>query len=186
MNPGIECFRATRQSIILVVAVAGCASNPAPSGWLPGATDVPIEPYGAWVELGIGSAEPERTVSGELLAVHQDSLFVFVYGNLEAYSITEIRQARVAWYESGASMLMIWTVAGSLASVSHGAFGMITLPLWILGGSLASASQSKSPFVDYDPGKSRPESLRPYARFPQGIPPDIDRSRLRGKRWSSD
>ena len=186
MNPGIEYFRATRQSIILVVAVAGCASNPAPSGWLPGAGDVPIEPYGAWVEVGLGSAERERTVSGELLAVHPDSLFVFVAGNLEAYSITEIRQARVAWYESGASMLMIWTAAGSLASLSHGAFGVITLPLWILGGSLASASQSRSPFVDYDPAKSRLESLSPYARFPQGIPPDIDRSHLRGKRRTSD
>lgn len=186
MNPGIEYFRATRQSVMLVVAVAGCASNPAPSGWLPGAGDVPVEPYGAWIELELGSAEPERTVSGELLAVHPDSLFVFAFGKLEANSITEIRQARVAWYESGSSMLMIWTVAGSLASVSHGAYGVITLPLWILGGSLASASQSKSPFVDYDPGKSRPESLRPYARFPQGIPPDIDRSQLRGKRLPSD
>jgi len=171
--------------VITAAVVAGaCTSNPAPDGWLPDAKNVPANPFGAWIELDIGDSEQERQVSGEFLAVQSDSLFVLNADRYHAYSISEISHARVAWYDSGYSTLALWTGGGSLLSLSHGAFGVISLPLWILVGSLATATQSNSPFAEYVPGESGPESLRMYARFPHGIPPDVDRTLLRGRRPS--
>ncbi len=185
MNHDIEFCLSLLASVLLAVTSAGCASNPAPDGWLPAASEVSTEPYGAWIVLQIVSADSGRTVSGELIAAHSDSVFILSSGNLEAHSAGEIVDARVAWYESGSSSLVLWTVAGSLASMSHGAYGIISLPLWIIFGTIATSSQAGSPLVDYQPAMSLPRTLSPYSRFPQGLPPNLNRSQLRGKTQAS-
>jgi hypothetical protein len=185
MNRRVELRRSALAAILLAITAAGCASNPAPAGWLPAAGEVVTEPYGAWVVLQVASSDSSRAVAGELIAAHSDSVFVLSFDGLEAHSVDEIVDARVAWYDSGASSLVLWTVAGSLGSLSHGAFGIISLPLWIIIGTVATSLQASSPLVDYQPAMSLPRTISPYARFPQGLPPTVDRSQLSGKTQAS-
>ncbi len=182
LRPDRACRRCLAQcAALLAVLAAACASNPAPEGWLPPAKFVPADPYGAWVEIEFDSGDLRQSMAGELLAIQSDSVFVHTYGDVHAAPAHGIRSLRVAWYESSAGALMAWTVVGAASSLSHGGFGVLTLPLWILTGSLATAAQSRSPIVEWDPARVRLTALARYARFPQGFPPDLDRSGLRGK-----
>ncbi len=185
MNRRGELRPSVLASVLLAVTAAGCASNPAPNGWLPSASEVATEPYGAWIVLQVAASDSSRTAAGELIAVHSDSLFVLSFDGLEAHSVDEIVDARVAWYDSSSSSLVLWTIFGSMSSLSHGAYGIISLPLWIIFGTVATSSQANSPLVDYQPAMSLSRTLSPYARFPQGLPPTLDRSELRGKTQAS-
>ena len=59
------------------------------------------------------------------------------------------------------------------------AYASFTVPIWILIGSISTASATRQPEINY-PG-SNWESLTLYARFPQGIPPGLERSVLESK-----
>ena len=175
-------WRVTARALPLALFVAACTSNPAPSGWLPRAQEVPTDPYGAWIELEVAGDPGPQVIAGELLAVGPDSLFVLLGTGAAGVPLTRVASARVAWFESGHGALTLWTVIGALSTGSHGYLLGITLPVWVLGGTLATASQSKKPIVEYDPARSDPRSLSPYARFPQGLPAGLDLGLLTSRR----
>jgi hypothetical protein len=72
-----------------------------------------------------------------------------------------------------------WTVVGILSSASHGYYGLISAPIWLLCGLLNTAAESKSGFLLF-PGSSWREMAK-FARFPQGIPKDLDLQTLKPK-----
>jgi len=155
---------------------AACANNPAPGGWLPEHREVAQDPYGAWVQI----RRSDRTeLGGEFIALHGDTLFVLTEsGRLTALHSREFDQARLAYFNSSAGLLGLWTGIGALSTISHGGFLIITLPMWIIGGSVASGSESRAPLEGVRRWSEWSE-LRMYARFPQGIPESLDRRVLR-------
>ena len=68
---------------------------------------------------------------------------------------------------------------GSLLTISNGLLLVFTFPLWLIGGTVASVSRSYDPVFTY-PGTPLTE-FAPYARYPQGLPPDLDRGTIRMK-----
>jgi hypothetical protein len=48
--------------------------------------------------------------------------------------------------------------------------------MWIIGGSIAATSRSFDPVVDY-PSKPLID-FAPFARYPQGLPPGLDRGAI--------
>ena len=160
---------------VCALAVA-CANNPAPSGWLPSAQEAPEEPYGAWVQL----RKIDRTeLGGEFIAIHGDTLFVLSErSGLVALHRGQMDQARLAYYSSNWGLMAGWTTLGSLATISNGAFAVITLPMWLIGGTLATSLESRAPLEGVRRWTQWYE-LRKYARFPQGIPDGLDRRLLR-------
>jgi hypothetical protein len=169
-----------RSHVPLAAAVcalgAACANNPAPGGWLPKAQEVPEDPYGAWVQL----RKIDRTeLGGEFIAIHGDTLFVLsASSGLVAVHRGQMDQARLAYYSSNWGVMAVWTTFGSLATISNGAFLVITLPLWLIAGPIATGAESRAPLEGVRHWDQWRE-LRMYARFPQGIPDGLDRRVLR-------
>lgn len=156
--------------------VAACAGNPAPSGWLPGPEDAPQDPYGAWIVV---RENDTRETSGELIAVHEDSIFVLTQsGRLAGFAHGEIERARIAYYDAQWGGLVAWTLVGSLATISNGYFALITFPLWLLVGSISAADESRAPLESVSQ-ESEWVEMRTFARFPQGMPQGLDRGVLR-------
>jgi len=58
---------------------------------------------------------------------------------------------------------------GALSTLSNGYLLVFTAPLWMIGGTIAAHSQYHAPIVK-TPNEEW-ERVRPYARFPQGLPP---------------
>lgn len=175
-------YRWCRALILLATSLGtGCASNPAPDGWLPSARDVPADPYGAWIRIEFDSGTTKDEIEGELLAAEPDTVYLLSDEAVVAFPCESIRHARVAWFASGAGNLAAWTLLGSLSTLSNGYFAGLTMPLWVLTGSLATSAQSQAPLVDYRPDQGVTTDFRAYSRFPQGLPDGLDRTTLVGR-----
>ncbi len=151
--------------MMICVLLAGCGTTNAPRDWLPEAPKVPLEPYGAWVEVETQSGQ----IEGELIAVSPDSLFV-ADTSLHVIGRPDIRSARLAYFDS----YNLWTapILGPILTISNGVYLIFTAPMWIFGGSIAAAASSYDPIIDY-PKNSLSDFTR-YARFPAGIPQNVD------------
>jgi hypothetical protein len=163
----------------LAVALAACAANPAPRGWLQPASAEAAAAFGAWAVVN-------QEVAGELVAVATDSLYLMVEpGGLTAVARDTIRTLRLAGYASQAGQLSAWTTVGTVATLSNGFLLVLSAPVWILTGSLLTAGQSRAPIHDYRAarGARAPDedwaALRAFARFPQGLPEGLPPGNLR-------
>jgi hypothetical protein len=171
-----------RLVLLAALGSSACASNPAPHGWLAPTARAQADPYGAWIV--VEAAQPptagehqraRREVAGEFLAVDHDSVFVLLpSGAVNSIALATVLRARLAYYNSQAGALEAWTFAGSLSTISNGAYAIFTLPLWIIAGSLTTGGQSRAPIVSLEGGEPTAWAhVRMYARFPQGLPPQL-------------
>ena len=157
---------------------AGCARNPAPAHWLPTADAAQYSAFGGWIVLEYAATNASLLPGGELIAVGRDSVFVLPpAGTVTAIPKAAIQRATVAAFDAQWGRLAVWTLVGSLSTLSHGVGLLISLPVWVIGGSLATASASRAPLLDAEAWRD----VQKFARFPQGLPPGLDRARLRPK-----
>ncbi len=163
----------------LILLVSACAGTPGPKGYLEPADVAQREAFGAWIGVRFVSTE----MGGELIAVHSDTMFVLNDSvGLEAVPLTSITYARLGWYNAQWGGLAAWTLLGSLSTISHGVGLLVSFPVWVIGGSLATSSVSRGPIVVVRQGDAEGWTLiARYARFPQGMPADLDRTVLRPK-----
>lgn len=165
--------------ILTSFLLSGCATIHAPPGWLPeNAAQLRTEAFGSWIVVHHSKkAAMDQQTKGELIAVSQDSLFVLNSYALHPIALSNITRARLVEYKPHTGELSGWIFLGALSTISHGFWLAITTPvLWILGGTLAESSRSFDPILDY-PGHSL-SSFRAFARFPQGLPKNINRKLL--------
>lgn len=168
--------------LALIALAAACAGNPAPRGWLAPAPDAASDPYGAWVRVELASAEKEAPLGGELIAIALDSVFVLTPdAEFHAIARADVTRARVAYYDSQYGQLAAWTMLGSVATLSHGWFLVFSFPIWAIGGSATTGGQSRAPLADVRENRGSWDEVAKYARFPQGLPTELDRKRLRPK-----
>ena len=160
--------------LALVLLASGCAQSHAPRKWLPRAAVAATETHGGWVVVHL---KDRREHAGELLAVDADSVFVLEGDRCIVLPSADISHAVVTGYDSEAHKLGGWTAMGALSTASHGFVLMASLPAWLIIGGSMTAVQSHAGRVDV----ATWEKARVYARFPQGMPPGIDRASLRPK-----
>ncbi len=178
---------------------AGCATTTAPLGWLPSSEASAYDLFGGWLMVEYMSSKSWERVDGELIAVEPDKLFVLPYSSMKRNSAAgsqasvspdttwtlleipkdQIIKANLMGYQSDHHVIGLWSVAGLLSTVSHGVILIFSAPVWLLAGLGSTASQSHMPELVYP--KVKWEQLSTYARFPQGLPPGLDRTALRPK-----
>jgi hypothetical protein len=163
--------------VSLVLLLGACFHTTAPEGWLPTPAVAQQEAFGGWirVEYTDGGA---RTVEGELIAAGADSLHVLTTDSLVSLAIGAVSSATLTAYDSQYGRIVNWTFLGALGTLSNGWISILTLPLWAIVGTSSAASASRGPRVQ----SLEAALLRPYARFPQGLPDGVDRDALRPKR----
>jgi hypothetical protein len=174
------------RKIIFVVAVtalaaivAACAGSSAPYGWSPPAREAQREAFGAWIEITFAKSAERVNIEGEFIAVDGDKIVVLTEETIISAPIVQIEQAKLMTYGSRNSLLAVWTLVGTLSTLSHGIGLIFSAPAWIIVGTVATSSESYAPRATY-PHKSW-EELRKFARFPQGLPLDLEHHPLKGK-----
>ncbi len=172
--------------LAVLIAVSGCSTVDLPSR-LPDTEHAIAATTGAWIVLYdstslVASAKHE----GELIAVAQDSVFLFQDSILIGVGKRRISVAKLFVVDppitsAGANL---WVIMGTLSTVSHGILLIISAPAWLIVGSVSAAAAVKAiDEGDYrypNPGHGWAE-FEQFARFPQGLPPNIDRSQLRAR-----
>ncbi len=146
--------------------------------------------FGRSVEVKPVSGHGDSATKGELLAVGAEQLWVLEPTRVREVPFGEIGQVRVRLHGLDGGKAWTWTLAGAVltgaaltaacASVEGdnncgAAFALTAVP-WGLFGGLSARSLEKSSRVlvrgpDFD-------ALRPYARFPQGLPEGVDAALL--------
>ena len=164
--------------VVAAVACTACAGKTTPKGWLPTPKEAQKTAYGGWIELRYLENAEARGAAGELIAVSADSVWVLTDDQGLVIATASVREGKLTGY--AAQSLRGWTLAGTLSSVSNGAFLIFTMPAWLIGGSVANRSESraaerKSPPLQW-------EELAQFARFPQGLPQGLEISGLSRKK----
>jgi len=158
-----------------VLSFAGaCFRTTAPSSFLPTAQEAARDGYGGWIRV---QNHDGTQVEGELLAATVDTLHVLSFGGWLAMPVGQVRVATLTAFRVRLDPIVTWGVIGAVSTLSHGFVLILSAPIWILTSSVAGANASTAPRIQsVDPAK-----LAPFARFPQGLPPDIDRKATGGK-----
>jgi hypothetical protein len=164
-------------SLIVFCLLAGCASSRAPKGWLPSVEEAQRDVYGSWIEITYKIGDDVYRDGGEFIAVDSQSLYYANESELQTVPLPAISKARIVVYRSQSGQLVGWTVAGSISTVSHGYFIILSLPLWIITGSAFTSACSFEPVIDISHGNW--DRARMYARYPTGLPEGFDSELLK-------
>ena len=184
--------------------MSSCARNVA---WVTGlglafsacaATFPKVSPLGRAIEVRPARNSPAPAVKGELIAVDPQLIWVLEPDRLSRLAFTEVEQVSVRRHGLNRKAAWRWTMLGAPVSgvVLTLACGSaedsegcgVILPgvgaTWALFGALSAPSLEKSSQLRVLP--SDWEALRPYARFPQGLPESLDLDSLVGRAPGSD
>lgn len=116
----------------------------------------------------------EYKLSGEIIAVEKDSLYILTHAPSHFLAIGKEQIARmtVAFSLTSDSPNKFggWTALLCLSTLAHGFFAGITLPLNAIVGANISTAAAQSTFAVFYPDNINWEELKKFARFPQGIP----------------
>lgn len=153
--------------------LTGCGHTEAPPFWLPSDAKSQADGYGGWASVKSGVKPKRADVTGELIAVAEDRLYVLTERGVESVSKNEITTAVVDGYDQDARPVARAWVIGAIASVGAGVWGIYVMqPLWALAGRTALKEAASYARVSYP--RQRWEEMSKYARFPAGLPANID------------
>jgi len=125
-------------------------------------------------------AEDGREAKGELIAVSSDSLWLLRHNALSVFPLAGTRQVDVRQSSFGAAKALLWSLAAGLISGAAltaacesvegdcGAVLPAVLLSWTFFGGIAALAVEPSHYAEFPTPAA--DQLRPYARFPQGMP----------------
>jgi hypothetical protein len=149
---------------------AACSTLPAPRDYVPEPEGAGADPRGSWANVRLKEGKKHVTVSGELLAVRADSLFLGVGRDILPLSTSTIDRVQVSFFDPHEDGVYGLGALGAVATISHGWFVVFGFPIWLIIGSASGASRIDEAVFAYPFEADSLSMLRPYARFPQGMP----------------
>jgi len=170
-------MQSQRIKILIFLSIfISCA--PRYPAFVPELKEIPSNPYGSFIKIKLKNGD---TISGELIAVSNDSVFVYRLSlrKFEVLDIREIEFAKIVIYRKQYALIIIWGLLGTLSTITHGLAAIITAPSWCLGTLIAlgiHASEQNEVVYPY-PNKDF-KYLAKFSRYPQGLPPDLKKKIL--------
>jgi hypothetical protein len=148
---------------------------------------VPV--FGRPVEIQTLRAGKDNKVKGELLALGSEQLWVLEPARTREVPLSEIEQVRVRLHELDGKRTLTWAAVGGIASAAAltvacssvedtscgGIFYGSVIPWAVFGGLSARSLETSSRVLIRAPDLA---ALRPYARYPQGLPAGLDPATL--------
>jgi hypothetical protein len=151
--------------IILIMSCFGACTYPY---YLPQSETIDVNQYGSYIEINPMQGE----LSGELLAVDNNAITILTDLNFQKkVEIVPLSKVHTFSIRYAKSKSYGWTIpVFSLATISHGVFAIFTFPLNLISTISITASAINS----YKYKNITYDQLKMYARFPQGIPANVD------------
>jgi hypothetical protein len=162
----IKLFIAGLMSVIM----GGCITS-APD-YLPESDEIDVNPYGSYIMV---TQKKGVDVEGELLAIDSSKIIILTQTDttrpkksaivsLKNVSKFKLLYAKPANYD--------WSALLPLSAISHGWYLILTFPMNLIA-TISVFTGAKNAFT-YNDEEITLKELKKFARFPQGIPPDID------------
>lgn len=172
--------------VICILTEFGCQKTMVPAGYHRTPKQISKSIAGGWVELSVIPDPSNDTItmlSGELLAVGNDTFHILTARD-GLISLNENRISTVELYffsNPNISVLgflgVIPNIIGAFASPENaGYFLLMGIPLVATSSAMALSDKGNSK-LRY-PVKNRLSEFSQYSRFPQGLPPDLQKEKL--------
>jgi hypothetical protein len=155
----------------LAAGTAGCLRNPDPRPRSMGSVE--SDAHGGFAVVTV----PDRGVfHGELIAINHSEVWVLVGNAMLHEPLARVSGLEIHPYKVPVGRLVATGALGTLSTISHGFFLVISAPVWIVTSSVAGATYSRTARVRYE-GDNWDE-LAKWARFPQGMPAGLTPAEL--------
>jgi hypothetical protein len=154
---------------VLLLAFCGCAVR---------------QPMVLGRTVAVARVDGGKPAKGELIAVEDGQLLLRQAEGPVQVPLSAVREVSIKRHDWGGSRGLGWSLVGGLVtggalalscsrvSSGCGGVGAGVAALWLAVGGLSSLSmQASSQLRLRNPTE---DLLRPYARFPQGVPPGVD------------
>ncbi len=165
-----------KRIFFLSLILVSCAPKRYPPEFLPFAPGAHKNPYGAWIECRI---EKNKILEGEFIAIHEDTIFIADKSTLYAVPIKDINGGHICAYNSDEALFVPFVVLGAVSTLTHGFWAIFTLPSWVIAGLISIIIRYYEPIIFYSEHSLK--KLSKYARYPQGLPKNIDRKKIKMK-----
>lgn len=164
--------------------------NTVPVGFVPHLSEIKNRVTGSWVDLSIRDSSSQPGInkySGELIAINNDSIFVLTLDKLAIFNINSVGKAKlyifispVMAYGLSTALIFLPNLIGMFYSGSDYAINFLALGLpWLLTGSVSSLiEEANNKNILEFPEKNKLGEFIKFARFPMGIPVEVNRDHL--------
>lgn len=155
----------------LAAGTPGCLRNPDP---MPRSmSSVESDARGGFAVVTV----PGKGVfHGELIAISPLEVWVLVGDAMLHEPLARVSKLEIHPYRVPVGGLAATGALGTLSTLSHGFFLVISAPLWIVTTVISGAMYSRTARERYDGGNW--DELAKWARFPQGMPAGLTREEL--------
>lgn len=173
--------------LLVCVGFAGCKTVNIPEPYNFKVKELQKNPFGCWMEVSVDSSTAVildfTTVSGELLNISRDSVYLLVAdGRIKSIKIGSILTSKLYTHknQSGTyllmtSLYMIPGIIGAIANPDYAEqFMLMTLTVSLVGiiHSVREGALERNILVY--PKKNSIDDFKPFARFPAGLPENIN------------
>jgi hypothetical protein len=171
----------------LILFLVGCSSLKIPASYRYTPIQLKKDFTGNWTEVRLNSKDitgSESVLSGELIAVQSDTIYILTENGLKDVPLASMKETILYMFMDQSWKFALITgvlyLPDILAAMINAEAGFLVLGIpWILTGTIETmASGSNNQNLLIYPYKNQLTDLKKFARFPQGIPPGIDKSKL--------
>lgn len=159
-------------SICIATSLMSCLS----ARYLPESNEIDVNQHGSFIRV---NTKDDQLYQGELLAVDGINL-VILNRDTTKEKISEVNTANVKKFKLryAKSKHYEWTIPVSmLVTIAHGWYAGLTLPVNIITTSTVSSGGEYA--FEYNQKIMTFDKLKMFARFPQGIPSNVDLARIK-------
>lgn len=165
-----------------------CQKRMIPASYMPTPDDATMNIKGSWIVLNTDNDSlplSGKSLSGELIAIQSDSVYLLTDSELTAVNSNMISSAVLYPFKPQTAITPTIAMLSSLPAIigaiakDDGAFLLLGVPVMITG-AVMSAIEGGGNVMKY-PVRHTLNDLAKFARFPQGLPPGLDPEKLRLK-----
>lgn len=155
---------------LLAVIISSCTSP----RYLPFSDKIDVNPYGSFIKI---DRKTDIIITGELITIDSNTIVVLTKSENKCITVLikdverfKLRYAKPKHYG--------WTMPlGIVLPFIHGVYSLLTLPLHLIVTISVTASGESA--FQYSAKDMNYDKLKMFARFPQGIPKNIDIAKIK-------
>lgn len=152
--------------IVLLIIIFSSCSSPR---YLPSSSEIDVNEFGSYIKIVHKTAS---NIDGELIAIDSNSIVVLTEEIKKCFTVSlndvkrfKLRYAKPKHYG--------WTIPVFLVyPLIHGFYSILTIPIHLVVTISVTASGENA--FKYNDKNMTYNKLRMFARFPQGIPQNVD------------
>lgn len=150
---------------LLAIIMSSCSSP----GYLPSSDKIDVNQNGSYINIMLKTT---KGIYGELIAIDSNNIVVLseTTSKCQSVSINDVKRFKLQYAKP---KHYGWTIpVGILLPLIHGWYSAITIPVHLIVTISVTSGGEKA--FKYSEKNMTYDNLKMFARFPQGIPPNID------------